>query len=621
MASVRGPRAVRCGGAGCLPFASLRVPCGTRSLGPPRNSLHSLRSFRSNRRGESDDEARGYARGQETCAPRRRIQRPRSAPPSGRARSNYSYRSMFGRIGPYRAESSTSTASNVMSVTRSGSVVVLGAGASAEAGYPTAVGLLTNFRHAVAAAATRDADRLRRTTAAVDELQKQPLDPKTVLQWVAPQVPQTPIDQWFDNLWLRYKTSGVRGRPLALPRTRKDGRPDIGAAVIGGVGGGFSFADYSAPRLGPRVDSEPYLEDFFSFYDSAFGLGTSLVVDDLKLPAAAAHKLRRLRDLAIEVAFRSLSVHDKAEANYLRPVFGLLGPTGNCAPIATLNFDHTIEQVALRAGVNLFDGFRADPDHELVDPWHGADPGAAVLWSGATDYLVPYVGFSADMAHAAPLLKLHGSLGWFAFAEGGGDIGHPPLLRNNTPYGHFRVSRFATCAVQTGEPFDLDAIALGGQVRPNRPQRMTRKAGQLWLRPFMSFAMAAKVHTDPLSLELLWTFTRYLRAARTIVVIGYSWSDVHINEMLLSAMAQGASLVNIGLRASDTSVRALLMQRFPSTFSTLASRTYCFGGGARACLEQGTIELSEGEIRRLDLVQAINGGMPAGLSLADQLRH
>ena len=43
----------------------------SRSRGPSRHSLRSLRSLRSDRRDESDDEARGYARGHEPCDARR----------------------------------------------------------------------------------------------------------------------------------------------------------------------------------------------------------------------------------------------------------------------------------------------------------------------------------------------------------------------------------------------------------------------------------------------------------------------------------------------------------------------------------------------------------------------
>ncbi len=49
-----------------------RVPCDARSEVAPRNSLHSLCSLRSNTRGESDHEARGYARRPQPwpCRPR-----------------------------------------------------------------------------------------------------------------------------------------------------------------------------------------------------------------------------------------------------------------------------------------------------------------------------------------------------------------------------------------------------------------------------------------------------------------------------------------------------------------------------------------------------------------------
>ena len=44
------------------PFAARRVPCGARSRGPSRNSLHSLRSLRSDNRDESEHDARWRAR-------------------------------------------------------------------------------------------------------------------------------------------------------------------------------------------------------------------------------------------------------------------------------------------------------------------------------------------------------------------------------------------------------------------------------------------------------------------------------------------------------------------------------------------------------------------------------
>ena len=50
------------------PFAALRVPCGARSRGPSRNSLHSLRSLRSDGRDESEQNARWRARPRALCS-------------------------------------------------------------------------------------------------------------------------------------------------------------------------------------------------------------------------------------------------------------------------------------------------------------------------------------------------------------------------------------------------------------------------------------------------------------------------------------------------------------------------------------------------------------------------
>ena len=62
------PRAGACGRSAEAVAAARRLPCGTRSGGQPQNSLRSLRSLRSNSRGESDDDAR-CARNLQPSAP------------------------------------------------------------------------------------------------------------------------------------------------------------------------------------------------------------------------------------------------------------------------------------------------------------------------------------------------------------------------------------------------------------------------------------------------------------------------------------------------------------------------------------------------------------------------
>ncbi len=61
-----------------------RLPCAARASGLAHNSLHSLRSFRSDRRAKSELEAREYARAPSRCAAQPFTNRPTAARPAGR---------------------------------------------------------------------------------------------------------------------------------------------------------------------------------------------------------------------------------------------------------------------------------------------------------------------------------------------------------------------------------------------------------------------------------------------------------------------------------------------------------------------------------------------------------
>ena len=61
-----------------------RLPCAARASGLAHNSLHSLRSFRSNRRAKSVLEARGYARAPMPCAAQPFTNRPTATRTAGR---------------------------------------------------------------------------------------------------------------------------------------------------------------------------------------------------------------------------------------------------------------------------------------------------------------------------------------------------------------------------------------------------------------------------------------------------------------------------------------------------------------------------------------------------------
>jgi len=124
-----------------------------------------------------------------------------------------------------------------------------------------------------------------------------------------------------------------------------------------------------------------------------------------------------------------------------------------------------------------------------------------------------------------------------------------------------------------------------------------------------------KTHPDRLSLDLMATFARLLRASSAILVVGYSWGDPHINDLIFDAVAQGATLINVSRAALPEPVAALWMQRFATTFHVLRKRLFMFGGGARSAIEDGVVELPGGQRVELDLIGALPDRIPTELSL------
>jgi len=81
MCSARRGRRCAAGAREGAVCASLRLHCGARTEVAPHNSLRSLRSLRSDKRGGSVHDARG-ARRPRSCAPRRPQPRPHRTPPA-----------------------------------------------------------------------------------------------------------------------------------------------------------------------------------------------------------------------------------------------------------------------------------------------------------------------------------------------------------------------------------------------------------------------------------------------------------------------------------------------------------------------------------------------------------
>lgn len=139
------------------------------------------------------------------------------------------------------------------------------------------------------------------------------------------------------------------------------------------------------------------------------------------------------------------------------------------------------------------------------------------------------------------------------------------------------------------------------------------------MNPQIAYARAYKANPDSLTLELLRTFSTLVGAAETLVTIGYSWSDAHINDLLLSGLARGARLVHIGLDHLPENIIRLWHQKFRTTFEHVKHRLFVFGGGAKSSIIGSKVILPTGESINLDIVKTINEGLSSELSLYAKL--
>ena len=513
------------------------------------------------------------------------------------------------------------------SMVRNGTVTLLGAGASADAEYQTAGGLLERFRTAVEDASRRELEHRKQIKKERLKLERQAAKPPPgTLNILLPELrPQPTTGEWFQTMWERFEAVTARLRPLAVPKLRPDGRPDRSSAVVYGPAGLPLLTDYVAPLEGepPSPARTPYLETFFAFYDDYLRPIIAAREVDPSALRTTQHRFRRLRELAIETAYRVFSPHGRPAATYLRPLFKLRGPESRGCAIATLNFDVTVEHEASAVGVDLWDGFSSN--RELIgdapQEWseHGLEKLLA-LWRATEENGLEFVGFQKAPAKANLLLKLHGSLGWYVLEEGSGDIGSRDELRHNTAYKHFRLPYELLWSPDTS--YLIDQLASGGPDDPitrTGVRPLSRKAGAVWVRPYLVFARAMKAHPDRVSVELIATFAQLLEAAAAVLVIGYSWGDPHVNDLIFDAVARGALLVNVSRQARPESVLALWTHRFPSTFHLLRQRLFIFGGGAQRVLDERTIDLPSGASQEFDLVGSLPHRLPIELSLKGTL--
>ena len=159
---------------------------------------------------------------------------------------------------------------------------------------------------------------------------------------------------------------------------------------------------------------------------------------------------------------------DCGSVEYLSPLAELAGSQRDGLDIATLNYDLTVETMCSQQGIDVSRGFIQSADDGLAWPDHGLR-----------------------------LYKLHGSVDWRRVPIGG-------TRRATGDHGRYVEGQRIALASDENSQF-APAIVLGDR---------------------------DKVGSGGLTIALLAAFEAALRRADGLVVVGYSFSDDHINDMI-----------------------------------------------------------------------------------------
>lgn len=435
-------------------------------------------------------------------------------------------------------------------------MTLLGAGASADAGYPMGGAFLPALREQ----SRKDEweSELRSfSDAHLDELERLLRD---VGQLTLPPRLTEPVEgQLFSGGSLVYRTERGVSFATTLIERRTSG---------------------SEARLSPV-----YLEDFFAFWDSVYQPPFSEIWSDRlrKLHhtdlQTRRHLLREMRDRAVWVVYDLLDPSRCQDAGYLIPLLRLPGPKPGTPVVCTLNFDLTVERAAREGDILVSDGFRPATDLSPPSSWHGSFLQA---WNDLTETFEFYVGFQPLSDIHTELLKIHGSLGWFRIEEGSADVGWSEILRDNVRVSTFRHS---PDEMLSGKPIQNFSGKNGFVCKSGR--QLTGKMGQVWFRPDMVFARSRKLTpTGPMPASLR-RFSERLAAARHLVAVGYGWRDSHINDVIFEQVARGLEVVNVSNMPVPNGLVELLVNKFPTTHRKVLHQFLCLGGGAKKAILSG----------------------------------
>lgn len=258
--------------------------------------------------------------------------------------------------------------------------------------------------------------------------------------------------------------------------TARDARPDAGVDVERLFAAVQMLADRDnlevAPFVAawaPALDSFEPPQAFPGFFDKDFARAFEsrdasqvlrLLKDAVRSmvgPKPGTVAFSRLQD-AMTMALRRLVDVDPARVDYLAPLLNL--PRGPLT-VATLNYDRGVEELCVRADLACDTGIGS--------------------WSGGRDW-------AWDDAADVRLLKLHGSIDWCVAEE----------------------------------------ERTEGRLPEARIEITTDPAGD-HRRPAVVFGQRGKLRADGPFLAMLRAFDDLLGASRSLLVVGYSFRDEHVN--------------------------------------------------------------------------------------------
>lgn len=332
--------------------------------------------------------------------------------------------------------------------------VLLGAGASVDAGIPTSVGMVDAVIARLRPDQARVVEFVRHTLAAHQAQQR----PRLTLgqEWA----PDVAVD--VERLFTAVETLAEREIHPWSPFVAS-WHPGLEAFASLAAAG--PSATWGLERALGRLGSDHFSTQNIAKEVLQLVQRAQTRSDVGKLLSAARH------DMLLSL-FQVLEIADVEAAAYLKPLVTVAQDQG-ALTVATLNYDRVVEDVAESMGVGCGTG---------IETW---------LTSGSLDW----------RDDGLSLFKLHGSIDW---------VLEPPD-RND------------------------------GGIPLQRIRKVGREEKEIRAAPAVIFGEAGKLRADGPYLELLLAWSIELQEADVLLAVGYSFRDVHVNELIARWFNGGSS--------------------------------------------------------------------------------